>query len=242
MKKVILPFFAIALVVGLQSCGNQGGTTESDQNNDTEQAEEMQAASSNEEATEKEAEPVPEDPSLGIFAEFTTNRGFFKIKLEMGKTPLTVANFVALAEGDMPNTAKEAGEPFYDGLKFHRVISKLNGDQQDFMIQGGDPMGTGAGDPGYKFRDEFHPKLKHNRPGVLSMANSGPNSNGSQFFVTIVPTPWLDNRHSVFGYVIEGQDVVNSTLQGDVIEKVTITRVGEAAQRFDAVATFNELK
>ena len=110
------------------------------------------------------------------------------------------------------------------------------------MIQGGDPQGTGMGGPGYKFKDEFHPELKHDRTGVLSMANSGPGTNGSQFFVTIALTPWLDNRHSVFGFVVEGQDIVDATLQNDVIETVTIVRKGEAAEKFDALATFNSLK
>lgn len=198
--------------------------------------------------TEQDTKPKMEEATNntgmadGLYAKFETNRGEIMVRLEMEKAPMTVANFVALAEGDMPNDAKGEGVPYYDGLKFHRVISTANGNGQDFMIQGGDPLGTGAGGPGYKFRDEFHPELRHNVPGVLSMANAGPGTNGSQFFITIVPTPHLDNRHSVFGKVVSGQDIVNSTLQGDVIEKLTIIRAGEKAQKFDAMQTFNSLK
>ena len=129
-----------------------------------------------------------------IYAVFDTTEGTFKLKLFADKVPLTVENFVNLAEGT------KTGKPFYDGTVFHRVIP-------DFMIQGGCPEGTGRGGPGYKFADEFHPSLKHTRHGFLSMANAGPNTNGSQFFVTVAPTPWLDNRHSIFGEVIEGYDV-----------------------------------
>ncbi|NNC82389.1 MAG: peptidylprolyl isomerase [Flavobacteriales bacterium] len=175
-----------------------------------------------------------------MYAKMTTNRGEILLSLEFEKVPVTVANFVGLAEGTIPNDHKELGEPYYDGQIFHRVISKANGDQQDFMIQGGDPLGKGIGGPGYKFEDEFHPELRHDRPGVLSMANSGPGTNGSQFFITHLPTPWLDDRHSVFGYVIEGQSVVDSTLQGDVIEKLEIIRVGKAAKNFDEVAIFGD--
>lgn len=177
----------------------------------------------------------------GLFARFKVTQGEIVIKLAMEKAPLTVANFVALAEGKMENNFKPIGTPFYDGLTFHRVISRSMG-QQDFMIQGGDPMGNGTGGPGYKFRDEFHADLKHNKPGILSMANSGPNTNGSQFFITIIPTPHLDNRHSVFGEVISGQDVVNRTVQDDRIFSVTIERVGEAAENFDAPAVFEKLR
>jgi len=178
----------------------------------------------------------------GLYAKFEVTKGVILVKLEMEKAPLTVANFVALAEGKMPNNAKEIGTPFYDGLSFHRVISQAQGSGQDFMIQGGDPMGNGMGGPGYNFRDEFHPELKHDVPGVLSMANSGPATNGSQFFITIVPTPWLDGRHSVFGKVVTGIEVVNTTLQGDKINKLTIVRQGAKAKAFDAMETFNSLK
>ena len=139
-------------------------------------------------------------------AVFTTSEGTFKIKLFDQEVPNTVANFVGLAEGTKeftdPKTGQKTKRPFYDGLVFHRVI-------EGFMLQGGCPLGTGTGGPGYKFADEFSPKLRHSKPGMLSMANSGPNTNGGQFFITLVPTPWLDNKHSVFGEITEGMDVVN---------------------------------
>jgi peptidylprolyl isomerase len=167
----------------------------------------------------------------GLFAQFTTNRGDIIVKLEYQRAPLTVCNFVALAEGKMDNLR---GKRFYDGLTFHRVISKGNGDPQDFMIQGGCPQGNGRGGPGYEFPDEIVPALKHDKPGVLSMANAGPGTNGSQFFITIVPTPHLDGKHTVFGYVVQGQDIVNKTKQGDKIQKITIIRNGADAIAFKA--------
>jgi FKBP-type peptidyl-prolyl cis-trans isomerase len=167
----------------------------------------------------------------GLYAKFNTSKGAIVVNLEFEKTPGTVGNFVALAEGNLENNSKPQGTPYYNGLKFHRVIA-------DFMIQGGCPLGTGTGSPGYSFDDEFHPELKHNAPGILSMANSGPASNGSQFFITHVATPWLDNKHTVFGKVIEGQDVVDAIAQNDVIESIEIIRVGEAAEKFNAVEAF----
>lgn len=167
-----------------------------------------------------------------MIATFDTNRGTFKVTLFNDKAPKTVENFVGLATGTKEWTDPKSGEkvkrPFYDGLVFHRVI-------KDFMIQGGCPLGTGTGGPGYKFADEFHPELKHSKPGFLSMANAGPNTNGSQFFITTVPTPWLDNRHAIFGEVTEGYDIVDAigkTKTGPmdrpaepiVINKVTITQ------------------
>ncbi len=169
----------------------------------------------------------------GLYAKLQTIRGEITIKLEHEKTPGTVGNFVGLAEGKLENEAKPQGKPYYDGLVFHRVIP-------NFMIQGGDPKGTGVGGPGYQFEDEIHPELKHDRPGILSMANAGPGTNGSQFFITHVETAWLDGKHTVFGHVVEGQDVVNSIKQGDKIEKVEILRKGESAEKFNAVETFRQ--
>jgi peptidyl-prolyl cis-trans isomerase A (cyclophilin A) len=171
----------------------------------------------------------------GIYAKFNTAKGSILVKLTHDLTPGTVGNFVALAEGNMENKVKPQGTKFYDGLNFHRVIP-------NFMIQGGCPQGTGTGDPGYKFDDEFHPSLKHDRPGVLSMANSGPGSNGSQFFITHIPTDWLDNKHTVFGHVIEGQDVVDAVEGNDVLETLEIIRVGEEAQKWNAIEAFVGLK
>lgn len=167
----------------------------------------------------------------GLYAKFNTSKGVILIALEYKKTPGTVGNFVALAEGNLENKEKPQGTPYYDGLKFHRVIP-------DFMVQGGCPQGSGTGGPGYKFDDEFHHDLRHDGPGVLSMANSGPGSNGSQFFITHIETPWLDNKHTVFGNVVEGQDVVDAIAQGDVIEKVDIIRQGKDAEAFNAVEAF----
>lgn len=169
----------------------------------------------------------------GIYAKFTTTKGEILIKLSHNKTPGTVGNFIALAEGNLENSAKPQGQKYYDELKFHRVIA-------NFMIQGGCPLSTGTGGPGYKFDDEFHPDLKHDKPGVLSMANAGPGTNGSQFFITHVATPWLDNKHTVFGHVIEGQDVVDAIAQNDEIKSVEIIRIGEEAEKFNAVESFRK--
>ena len=174
----------------------------------------------------------------GLFAQIKTSKGVIEIQLEFEKTPGTVGNFVGLSIGKIKNSNKELGKPYYDGLKFHRVIN-------DFMIQGGCPVGTGTGDPGYKFDDEFNADLKHDKPGILSMANSGPATNGSQFFITHIETPWLDNKHTVFGHVIDGLDVVNTIVQDDEIINIKINAVGEKAQSFDPVKAFenfNKLK
>ncbi|MDB3967686.1 peptidylprolyl isomerase [Flavobacteriaceae bacterium] len=169
----------------------------------------------------------------GIFAKFETSKGIVLLELTFDKTPGTVGNFVSLAEGTLKNDHKGAGEPYYNGMKFHRVIA-------DFMVQGGCPQGSGVGGPGYQFDDEFHPDLKHNKPGTLSMANSGPATNGSQFFITHGKTDWLDGKHTVFGYVIKGQDIVNNISQGDTIDSVTIERHGTAAKEWDALKAFEE--
>ena len=167
----------------------------------------------------------------GIYAKFNTSKGAILVKLTHDLTPGTVGNFVGLAEGQLENSIQPMGKPYYDGLKFHRVIP-------DFMVQGGCPQGIGTGGPGYNFEDEFHPTLKHDKPGVLSMANSGPGSNGSQFFITHVPTNWLDGKHTVFGNVVEGQDIVDAIAQGDVIESLEIVRVGAEAEKWNAIEAF----
>ncbi len=167
----------------------------------------------------------------GIYAKFNTSKGAIVVKLTHDLTPGTVGNFVGLAEGQLENKVKPMGTPYYDGLKFHRVIP-------DFMIQGGCPQGIGSGGPGYSFDDEFHPSLKHDKPGVLSMANSGPASNGSQFYITHVPTTWLDGKHTVFGQVVEGQDVVDSVAQGDSLDSIEIIREGDEAQKWNAIEAF----
>ena len=168
----------------------------------------------------------------GIFAVITTTKGEITLALEYQKTPITVANFVSLAEGknDFVSDEKRKGKPFFDGLKFHRVIN-------NFMIQGGDPSGNGSGGPGYAFKDEFT-DLKHNKSGILSMANSGPATNGSQFFITHKETSWLDGKHTVFGHVTQGIEVVNSIAQDDAITKITIIRKGKLAKKFDAQKVF----
>lgn len=189
---------------------------------------------------------TPDLKENGIYAYIETNKGDIVGELAMTKAPLTVANFVGLAEGKLPNKARALGEPYFDSLTFHRVIP-------NFMIQGGDPNGRGDGGPGYKFKNEIHPDLTHDKPGVFSMANAGPNTNGSQFFITHKPTTYLDGNYSVFGQVILGQDVVVAI--GAVardgrdkpkvpvyMKKVTIIRIGKAAEEFNAVDTFNKLR
>ena len=167
----------------------------------------------------------------GLYAKFNTAKGTILVQLEFEKVPGTVGHFVALAKGELENSVKPQGEPYYNGLKFHRVIP-------DFMIQGGCPLGNGTGNPGYQFEDEFHADLKHDRPGILSMANSGPNTNGSQFFITHVATDWLDGKHTVFGNVVEGQDTVNAVMQNDELISIEIIAVGEDAEKFNAIESF----
>lgn len=171
----------------------------------------------------------------GLYAKIETNKGIIYLELDYKKAPITVANFVTLAEGNNNFATVEhlKGRPFYDGLKFHRVI-------KDFMIQAGDPEGTGSGDAGYKFKDEFS-DLLFDKGGLLAMANNGPATNSSQFFITHVPTPWLDGKHTIFGHVVDkGMEVVNKIDQGDVIKSIIIIRKGEAAKKFNAVKTFDD--
>ena len=169
----------------------------------------------------------------GLYAQIKTNKGEIMLILHHDKSPGTVANFINLSEGKIKNSHKPMNVPYYDGLKFHRVIP-------DFMIQTGCPNGTGTGDPGYKFDDEFHSELKHDKAGILSMANAGPGTNGSQFFITHVPTAWLDNKHTVFGSGLEGMDIVNTIEQGDEIIDIKISRVGDEANSFNALKSFND--
>jgi len=171
----------------------------------------------------------------GIYAEFNTTKGTIICMLEYKKTPMTVANFVGLAEGSLTVDGNTKSAPFYDGLKFHRVI-------KDFMIQGGCPLGNGSGDPGYKFEDEIVSDLKHSGPGILSMANSGPGTNGSQFFITHKATTWLDGKHTVFGHVVDGQLVVDAIQQDDIINSIKIVRVGSEAKSYNAQRAFDAAK
>ena len=169
----------------------------------------------------------------GIYAAIHTQKGILTLQLHYKQTPATVGNFIGLAEGTLANEVKSNGTPYYDGLNFHRVIP-------DFMIQGGCPQGSGVGGPGHQFDDEIDPSLRHDKAGILSMANAGPGTNGSQFFITHVPTPWLDGKHTVFGCVVEGQEIVDSIAKGDTIDKIEIQRVGKDAQDWDAIAAFND--
>ena len=214
-----------AIATGFISCGGEAstGTVEST----TDVAKTV--------AKEVPQEPVVVKKETGLYAIIHTTKGDIKLGLQFELTPMTVGNFVALAKGEMPNDDRPDGEPFYDGLKFHRVIA-------DFMIQGGCPQGTGQGNPGYKFEDEIVKELVHDGPGVLSMANSGPATNGSQFFITHKATPWLNGKHTVFGHVVEGQDVVNAIQQNDLIESIEIVAETEAAKNFKAKQAFDETK
>ncbi len=179
---------------------------------------------------------VEELKEEGLYANIQTDKGDILLFLEMEKTPLTVSNFVGLAEGTIANEITDLDEPYYDGLNFHRVID-------NFMIQGGCPNGTGTGGPGYQFPDEFVEELKHDKGGILSMANAGPGTNGSQFFITHLETPWLDGKHTVFGHVVEGMDTVNAISNGDRIESIEILRKGAKAEAFrPTTESFQELQ
>jgi cyclophilin family peptidyl-prolyl cis-trans isomerase len=187
--------------------------------------------------TAKKIAPKPQaNPAAeGLFAEIETAKGKIVIRLEYQKTPITVANFVSLAEGKNTFITDEKlkNKPYYDGLKFHRVI-------KDFMIQGGDPAGNGSGGCGYSFKDEIVPEFVFDKAGILAMANSGPATNSSQFFITHKDTPWLNGKHTIFGYLVSGQDVVNNIAQDDVMNKVSIVRKGKQATAFDAVKVFSD--
>lgn len=225
----VLKITAAVMVLALFGCGNTKEKT-------------AKSKTATREKKVMPVETVKEKYGDGIYAQINITEGDVLIRLEMEKAPLTVANFVALAEGTMPNDFRSKGEPYYDGLKFHRVINVANGDSYNFMIQGGDPDGNGSGGPGYQFRNEIHPLLTHSGAGILAMANSGPNTNGSQFYITNDKQTSLDGSYNVFGKVVEGQDRVNQTLQGDKIHYVAIIRVGDEATNFDALTTFNTLK
>jgi peptidylprolyl isomerase len=222
------PFFlTLTLFAGmLSSCNAKGNKTEESTMTPSEPS---KPAVYQPTAEEKKWKEQP-----GLYAEFVTSKGNMVVALEYKKVPVTVANFVGLAEGKIKNNAKPAGTPFYDGLTFHRCIHT----PQPFMIQGGDPQGTGQGGPGYAFGDEFDMSLKFSKPGILAMANSGPATNGSQFFITEGVTSWLDYKHSIFGTVVEGLPVVSQVNNGEVIQKVNIVRVGKDAEAFDAVAVW----
>jgi len=211
MKRYTMLFFVLLVSLGLfVGCKS---TTKTDQ--------ELQAGASAK-LPEKEVQL-----SDGLFAKIITAKGTITVELEFEKTPLTVVNFAGLAEGtkDYTPVKGRTGGPFYDGLTFHRVIA-------NFMIQGGDPLGNGTGGPGYNFPDEFVPGLMFTGPGVLAMANAGPNTNGSQFFITHKATPHLNYKHTIFGHVVAGQEVVNTIRQGDIIEKIEIIRNGDEANNF----------
>lgn len=237
LLKKYLPVFLLALFI--ISCSSKS-STQSDATSTTQEvgeetpvetvALESEAEKDGKEKKKKrkKIKPTFKVKEDGLYAEIQTNRGNILAELFFEQTPMTVMNFVGLAEGALKNNAKAEGEPFYDGLKFHRVID-------NFMIQGGDPEGSGRGGPGYKFPDEMVPGvLRHDSAGILSMANSGPHTNGSQFFITHVATPWLNGGHTVFGNVVEGIDIVNAITQNDVIEHVVIIRKGKAAKKFEA--------
>jgi cyclophilin family peptidyl-prolyl cis-trans isomerase len=227
-----LPLLPLSFALALASCG--AGADDRNGAGSSVAAEEAATSPS------EHPQDMSNDTGEGLFADMRTSMGTIRIRLEYTKAPMTVANFVGLAEGQVTNTAKPEGQPYYDGIIFHRVIP-------GFMVQCGDPTGTGMGGPGYAFDDEIAPDLRHDRPGVLSMANAGPGTNGSQFFITHGPTPHLDGRHAVFGFVVEGQEVVNAIgnvprdgrdrpVQDVRIEKLTIERVGDAAKAWDAKA------
>lgn len=233
MRRFNLTLLSFAMVLSSIACNTVSKEVSETKNEKRETETSVKTTKKVESKTTPMSTVDKSDLEDGLYAKISTDKGEILIMLEFDKTPVTVANFVGLSEGVIENSAKEKGVHYYDGLKFHRVIA-------NFMIQGGDPLGTGSGDPGYKFQDEFAPDLRHDKAGILSMANSGPNTNGSQFFITHGPTPHLNGKHTVFGHVVSGQEVVDAVRQGDLMNSVEIIRVGKAAKAFDASAVFNE--
>ena len=218
--KKSLPLFLIALTLSFTACNNKSGNGDATSNTDT---------------THQAAPVVADDTNWpnedGLYAVFYTPKGKIVTKLEYVKAPMTVGNFVALAEGTQPLCSVNKGKPFYDGLTFHRV-------EPGFVIQGGDPNGNGSGGPGYQFANEIDPTLTHSKAGTLAMANAGPNTNGCQIYITLAPTPMLDGGYSVFGYVVAGQGIAGTIAKGDKIDSVRIVRNGDAAKAYDAVKAF----
>lgn len=219
-------FLTLSIFAGMLSSCNASG------NKTTEPT--TMATPTTPEAYQPSADETKWKTTPGLYAEFVTSKGSIVVSLYYQKAPVTVANFVGLAEGKIKNTAKPEGTPFYDGLTFHRVIHT----PQPFMCQGGDPAGNGSGGPGYSFGDEFDYSSKFDKVGLLAMANAGPATNGSQFFITEAATPWLDYKHTIFGETVQGYALVPAMAQGEVMSKVNIIRVGKDAEAFDAVATW----
>jgi cyclophilin family peptidyl-prolyl cis-trans isomerase len=216
MERYLLAAMAVGMCMGVVASARGAG----------EQAEDAAAVA-----------PKPVLPD-GLYARIATDKGDILCALEFEKAPLTVCSFAGLAEGKLKTNVRQ-GQPFFDGLTFHRVVKSPS----PFVIQGGCPQGSGTGGPGYRFRDEIAPSLKHTGPGMLSMANAGPGTNGSQFFITLAATPWLDGKHAIFGRVVEGMDVVNRIEQGDAMRRVEILRVGAKAREFKAdQASFDALR
>jgi len=222
IKKSIQLFIVVMGITAFTACQNKSAVVE-------------------EETIQEEIKPDAVDTIEGLFAIINSSKGTMIGRLYNEKSPMTVANFVGLAEGVIPNSFRKIGQPYFDSLKFHRVISFFNGDNENFMIQGGDPLGNGTGGPGYNFKDEFS-DLMMDKPGILAMANSGPATNGSQFFITLKATPFLDGKHTVFGELISGNEVPFMIKTNDIIYSIKILRKGVKAQAYDAVAEFNKGK
>jgi len=232
--KHYLGLFLMVLAVACNNPSTETGNTE-DLTSTTENTNSIDTPPPTEAPIEQtQSTEVTQMPDNHIYAHINTSKGEIVCELEYAKTPLTVANFISLSEGKIDNNQCVKGKPFYNGLKFHRVIP-------NFMIQGGDPRGDGTGGPGYEFKDEIHPSLKFTGAGILAMANAGPGTNGSQFFITHNATDWLNGKHTIFGHVTKGQDIVNKIAQNDVIKSITIERVGEEAKAFKAMDILNNV-